>query len=55
MSAICTYGGGGTLNEAANGSPPTVWTEPSGPGSANTGVVFFPGPGNATLLALPLI
>nr|BAJ87525.1 predicted protein [Hordeum vulgare subsp. vulgare] len=46
ISAICTYDGGGTASDAANGSPPAT---PSGPGSARMLWV----PGSATLLALP--
>ncbi|XP_047042891.1 uncharacterized protein LOC124646892 [Lolium rigidum] len=47
ISAICTYDGGGTASDAANGSQPT--TVPSGPGSARKGAAGR----SATLLALP--
>nr|CAB3459956.1 unnamed protein product [Digitaria exilis] len=51
ISAICTYDGGGTASDAANGSPPTISTVvPSGAGSISTGAAAG---GNATLLALP--
>jgi hypothetical protein len=47
ISVMCTYDGGGTASDAANGSAPT--TVPSGPGSSRKGAASR----SATLFVLP--